>query len=342
MGTGPCFASAVTSDHGEDLWSQQGDTPSRSTTTSSTSHGEARCHRNVGVTSVSIAGDGSAGTTATGDALGKHTDRSLAGGDDPAPERGRHITRPAPASAITPSGGGSSKGVLTIGRASAISVRRNRSSLTTTSTDRLQQHTVGEVAGGDERAIGVERNITGGAAITPRAPESKGGRQIASCYRAIDAATSTTSTTHGLQKDGMGIVARRLQAKIPPLATAAQVHSASNAPVTAAAGGSHSGTEGEAAIRSAGACGGASHHRSTLATTSTDRLQQDRMRAMARGFTTVASDDGERGWRCQLDTASRSTTATGTTHRHRGGCRKFTTTRISHIGNAAASAAAAA
>ena len=38
---------------------------------------------------------------------------------------------------------------------------------------------MGEVAGGDKRAIAVERHITGGAAVAAWPPEGKRGRQVA-------------------------------------------------------------------------------------------------------------------------------------------------------------------
>ena len=94
--------------------------------------------------------------------------------------------------------------------------------MTTTTTDGLEENAVGGSAFGDEGAVGVEVDIGGRTAVTAVAAHGKGGGEVAARSGVVHRAAGTTTTTDGLEEDGVGVVANGLDLEISDLPGAAE------------------------------------------------------------------------------------------------------------------------
>ena len=86
--------------------------------------------------------------------------------------------------------------------------------MTTTTTDGLEQNAVGGSTFGDEGAVGVEVHIRGRTTVTAVATHGKGSGEVAASSGVVDGAAGTTTTTDGLEEDGIGVIANGLDGEI--------------------------------------------------------------------------------------------------------------------------------
>ena len=82
--------------------------------------------------------------------------------------------------------------------------------MTTTTTDGLEENAVGGGAFGDEGAVGVEADVGGRTAVTTRTAHGKGSGEVAAGGGVVHRAADATTTTDGLEEDGIGVVAQGL------------------------------------------------------------------------------------------------------------------------------------
>ena len=163
-------------------------------------------------------------------------------------------------------------------------------------------------------AIGEQRHFPRCASHASIATHGEGGGEIATGCGGVHRTTGTAASAHRLQKHRHGVVAAGFHAQAGRCCVAAEGDAAAVGAVAAIAAVTRAQSEGHGGVGAGGGDVAAAHDRAALSTTTTNRLQQNAVGAVACPCIGIAREHGQAIGHQQVDPSSAPTIAAISAH----------------------------